>query len=95
MISSIRGRVLVLALLAQFLTTSCAVGLAVWYVRRALWSSVDSELQARAVSLLALVGQADDDPYALDFDADQTKLQSGDLFYIVDPRGRALAGSSS
>jgi signal transduction histidine kinase len=95
MIFSIRGRVLVLALLAQFLATSCAMGLAVWYVRRALWSSVDSELQARAVSLLALVGQADDDPYALDFDAKQMNLQNGDLFCIVDPHGRTLAGSSS
>ncbi len=95
MISSIRGRVLVLAMLAQFLATSCAVGLAVWYVHRALWSSLDSELQARAVSLLALVGQADDNPYALDFDANQMNLPRGDLFYIVDPHGRALAGSSS
>jgi signal transduction histidine kinase len=95
MISSIRGRVLALAMLAQFLAMSCAVGFAVWYVHRALWSSLDSELQARAVSLLALVGQADDDPYALDFDANQVNLPSGDLFYVVDPHGRALAGSGS
>jgi len=95
MISSIRGRVLALAMLAQFLATSCAVGLGVWYVHRALLSSLDSELQARAVSLLALVGQADDDPYALDFDANQMNVPNGDLFFIVDPRGQALAGSSS
>ena len=93
--SSIRGRVLLLAMLAQLLATSCAVGLAIWYVDRALWTSVDSELQARAVSLLALVGQADDNPYALDFDSNQVNVPQGDLFYIVDPRGRTVAGSSS
>lgn len=93
MISSIRGRVLVFVLLAQFLAAACAVSLAVWYVHRALWASVDSELQARAVSLFALVGQADDNPYALDFDGNQTSIPSGDLFYIADPRGPVLAGS--
>jgi signal transduction histidine kinase len=96
MISSIRGRVLVFALLAQLLATACAVSLAVWYLHRALWSTVDSELQARAVSLLALVGQADDNPYALDFDGNQSSAPAEDLFYIVDPRGGpALAGSPS
>ena len=95
MITSIRGRVLLLAMLAQLLATTCAVGLAVWYVDRALWTSVDSELQAKAVSLLALVGQADDNPYALDFDSNQINVPNGDLFYIVDPRGRTVAGSSS
>jgi len=95
MITSIRGRVLLLAMLAQLLATTCAVGLAVWYVDRALWTSVDSELQAKAVSLLALVGQADDNPYALDFDSNQVNVPNGDLFYIVDPRGRTVAGSSS
>jgi signal transduction histidine kinase len=96
MISSIRGRVLVFAMLAQMLATACAVSLAVWYVHRARWSSVDSDLQARAVSLLALVGQADDNPYALDFDGNQTSVPPGDLFYIVDPRGGPpLAGTPS
>lgn len=95
MISSIRGRVLVFVLLAQFLATTCAVGLAVWYVHRALWASVDSELQARAVSLLALVGQADNNPYALDFDGNQASVPSGDLFYIADPRGPVLAESAA
>lgn len=95
MISSIRGRVLVYVLLAQFFATACAVSLAVWYVHRALWSSADSELQARAVSLLALVGQADGNPYALDFDGNQANIPGGDLFYIADPRGPVLAGSSA
>ena len=96
MMSSIRGRVLVFAILAQFLATACAVSLALWYVHRALWSSIDSELQARTVSLLALVGQADDNPRALDFDGNQTSVPDEDLFYIVDPRGGPpLAGSSS
>lgn len=95
MISSIRGRVLVFVLLAQFLATTFAVSLAVWYVHRALWSSVDSELQARAVTLLALVGQADNNPYALDFDGNQASVPSGDIFYIADPRGPVLAGSAA
>ena len=95
MISSIRGRVLLLAMLAQLLATTCAVGLAVWYVDRALWASVDSELQAKAVSLLALVGQADDNPYALDFDSNQVNVPKGDLFFIADPHGQTVAGSSS
>ena len=95
MISSIRGRVLVYALLAQLLATSCAVGVAIWYVHRAVWSSVDSELQARAVSLLALVGQADDNPYALDFDAGQMNVPLEDLYYIADPRGAVLRESST
>jgi len=94
-ISSIRGRVLVLALLAQFLATSCAVGVAVWYVRRAIWASVDSELQARAVSLLALVGQDDNNPRALDFDAGQMNVPLEDLYYIADPRGPVLRHSSA
>jgi signal transduction histidine kinase len=93
---SIRARVLLFAMLAQLLATTCAVSLVVLYVHRALWSSVDSELQARAVSLLALVGQADDNPNALDFDGNQTSVPAGDLFYIIDPRGGpALAGSPS
>jgi signal transduction histidine kinase len=95
MISSIRGRVLLLAMLAQLLATTCAVGLAVWYVDRALWTSVDSELRAKAVSLLALVGQADDNPYALDFDSNQVNVPSGDLFFIADPHGQTVAGSPS
>ncbi len=95
MISSIRGRVLLLAMLAQLLATTCAVGLAVWYVDRALWTSVDSELQAKAVSLLALVGQADDNPYALDFDSNLVNVPNGDLFLISDPHGQTVAGSSS
>jgi signal transduction histidine kinase len=96
MMSSIRGRVLLLVLLAQLLATACAVSIAVWYVHRALWSSADSEIQARAVALFALVGQADDDPYALDFDGDQTSVPSGDLYFIIDPRdGHALAGSKA
>jgi signal transduction histidine kinase len=96
MMSSIRGRVLVFAILAQLLATACAVSLAVWYLHRALWSSVDSELQARAVSVLALVGQSDENPYALDFDGSQMNVPGDDLFYIADPRGGpALAGSSS
>ena len=95
MISSIRGRVLVLALLAQFLATSCAVGVAIWYVQRAIWASVDSELQARAVSLLALVGQDDNNPYALDFDAAQMSVPLEDLYYIADPRGPLLKHSST
>lgn len=96
MMSSIRGRVLLFVLLAQLMATACAVSIAVWYVHRALWSSVDSELQARAVSLFALVGQADDNPYALDFDGNQTSVPGGDLYYIVDPRGGpALAGSNA
>jgi signal transduction histidine kinase len=96
MMSSIRGRVLLFVLLAQLLATACAVSIAVWYVHRALWSSADSELQARAVSLLALVGQADNNPYALDFDGNQMSAPSDDLYYIVDPRGGpALAGSNA
>ena len=96
MMSSIRSRVLLFAILAQLLATACAVSLAVWYLHRALWSTVDSELQARAISLLALVGQADNNPYALDFDGNQTSVPAEDLVYIVDPRGGpALAGSPS
>ena len=95
MISSIRGRVIVLALLAQSFATSCAVGVAIWYVQRAIWASVDSELQARAVSLLALVGQDDNNPYALDFDAAQMNVPREDLYYIADPRGPELRGSSN
>ncbi len=96
MMSSIRGRVLLLVLLAQLLATACAVSIAVWYVHRAMWSSADSEIDARAVSLFALVGQADDNPNALDFDGNQTSVPSGDLYYIVDPRdGHALAGSKA
>jgi signal transduction histidine kinase len=44
---------------------------------------------------LALVGQEDDNPYALDFDANQMNVPSGDLFYIADPHGQTLAGSST
>jgi signal transduction histidine kinase len=95
MISSIRGRVIALALLAQFLATSCAVGVAIWYVQRAIWASVDSELQARAVSLLALVGQDDNNRYALDFDAAQMSVPLEDIYYIADPRGPVLRGTST
>ena len=95
MMSSIRGRVVVLALAAQLVAAAGAVGLAIWFLHRALWSSADSELQARAIALLALVGQADNNPYAVDFDADQANIPREDLFYIQDPHGNALAGSAS
>lgn len=86
---------MLLVLGAQLLAVGCAVGLSVAYVHRALWSSVDSLLQARMVRLLALVGQDEGNPSALTFDSDQTKVPQGDLFYIEDAKGKALAGSSA
>jgi signal transduction histidine kinase len=87
--------VALLALGAQLLAVSCAVGLSVAYVHRALWSSVDSSLQARMVRLLALVGQDEENPSALTFDSDQAQVPQGDIFYIEDAQGKALAGSSA
>lgn len=84
-----------LALGAQLLAVSCAVGLSVAYVHRALWLSVDSLLQARMVRLLALVGQDEKNPSALTFDSDQALVPQGDLYYIEDAQGKALAGSSA
>jgi len=43
---SIRGRVVLLVLAAQLVAAVGAVGLSIWYVHRAVWSSVDSELKA-------------------------------------------------
>jgi signal transduction histidine kinase len=90
---SIRGGVVFLVLAAQLLAAASAVGLAIVYVHRALWSSFDSELQVRMVSLLALVGEADERPDGVAFDADEAKIPDGDLFYIEGERGQFVAGS--
>jgi signal transduction histidine kinase len=95
MIRSIRARVVFLVLMAQLLAATGAVALAIGYIHRALWSSFDSELQARMVSVLAQVGEADEKPDGITFDGDQASIPKGDLFYIEDPQGQPIAGSSS
>lgn len=91
---SIRGRVLLLAMSAQLLAISCAVGLSVMYVHRALWSSLDSDLRTRMVRLLALVGQDEQNPQKLEFDSGQVQIPPGDIFTIQDAQGRTLASSA-
>jgi len=95
MIRSIRGRVVFLVMAAQLVAGAGAVGLAIGYVHRALWSNFDAELQLRMVSLLALVGEADENPNRLTFDGDQANIPVGDLFYIQDVDGNPIAGSSA
>lgn len=92
---SIRGRVVLLVLAAQLVAAVCAVGLSIWYVHRAIWSSVDSELKARMVSVLALVDDDAKSPDGLTFDRDQINIPKEDLFYIDDVHGELVAGSSS
>lgn len=92
--ASIRGRVLLWVMTAQLLAISCAVGLSVAYLHRALWSSLDSDLHTRMVRLLALVGQDDDNPQKLEFDSGQVQIAAGDLFYIQDAQGRPLTASA-
>jgi signal transduction histidine kinase len=94
-IRSIRSRVVFLVLAAQLLAAASAVGFAIIYVHRALWSRFDSELQVRMVSLLALVGEADEGRDGVTFDREEAKIPEGDLFYIEDERGQFVAGSSS
>jgi cbb3-type cytochrome oxidase subunit 3 len=91
---SIRGRVILLVVAVQLLASAAAVGFALLYVHRALWSSLDSELQARMVALLALVGEAEENPNGLEFDRDQANIPAEDLFYIQDSHGARIAGSS-
>ena len=91
---SIRGRVVLLVLAAQLVAAVGAVGLSIWYVHRAVWSSVDSELKARMVSMLALVDDDVKSPDGLTFDQDQVDIPKEDLFSIDDLRGGAVAGSS-
>ncbi len=67
--------------------------MSVAYIHRALWSSADSLLQARMVKLLALVGEDENRPQRLEFDADQAKVPPGDLFYVEDSHGEKVAGS--
>ena len=95
MIRSIRARVVFLVLAAQLLAATGAVALAVGYVHRALWSSFDSELQARMVSVLALVGEAEEKPDGVTFDGNEANTPKGDLFYIEDTYGQPVAGTSS
>lgn len=92
---SIRGRVVLLVLAAQLVAAVGAVGLSIWYVHRAVWSSVDSELKARMVSVLALVDDDVKSPDGLTFDGDQVNIPKEDLFYIDDVHGESVAGSSS
>ena len=95
MIRSIRGRVLFMVLAAQLMAVAAAVALAIGYVHRALWSSFDSDIQARIIGVLALV---DESPKILGgaiFDSDQASVPLTDLFYIEDSRGNPVAGSAS
>lgn len=84
---------MLLALGAQILAIGCAVGISVAYIHRALWSSADARLQSRMVKLLALVGEDDNNPSRLEFDANQANVPPGDLYYIEDEQGRSIAGS--
>jgi signal transduction histidine kinase len=95
MMRSIRGRVVLLVLAAQLVAALGAVGLSIWYVHRAVWSSVDSELKARMVSVLALVDDDVKSPDGLTFDEDQVNLPKEDLFYIDDVHGAPVAGAPS
>ena len=81
--------------MAQLFAVSCGVGVSVVYIHRSLWSNADALLQSRMVKLLALVGQDDDNPYKLEFDADQANVPTGDLFYVEDDQGHRVAGSST
>jgi signal transduction histidine kinase len=85
----------VLALVAQLLAISGAVGVSVAYIHRSLWSNADALLQSRMVKLLALVGEDDDNPGKLDFDADQANVPPNDLFYIENEQGHSIAGNSA
>lgn len=71
------------------------MGVSVVYIHRTLWSSADALLQSRMVRLLALVGEDDDNPRALEFDANRANVPAGDLFYIEDDQGHRIAGSSA
>ena len=95
MIRSIRARVVFLVLAAQLVAAAGAVGLAIGYVHRALWSSFDSDLQARAISVLALVDEADDRPGHVSFDSQQAVIPADDLFYVEGADGQPIAGSSA
>jgi signal transduction histidine kinase len=95
MMRSIRGRVVLLVLAAQLVAAVGAVGLSIWYVHRAVWLSVDSELKARMVSVLALVDDDVKSPDGLTFDGDQVNIPKEDLFYIDDVHSESVAGSSS
>lgn len=93
--SSIRGRVVTLALGAQLLAITCAVGISVAYIHRSLWANADALLQTRMIRLLALVGEDEDSPGKLEFDIDQANVPPGDLFYIENDQGSWIAGTST
>ncbi len=91
--SSIRARVVMLVLAAQFIAISSAVGISIAYIHRALWAGADARLHARMIEMLALVDQNDQDPARLDFDSSQVKAPAEDFYYIEDSRGQFLAGN--
>ncbi|KAA6463012.1 HAMP domain-containing histidine kinase [Acidobacteria bacterium AB60] len=95
MTGSMRARVVALVLSAQLLAAAIAVGLTILYVHRALWSSFDSEIQARMIAVLALVDESPTTPGGATFDTEQASIPGGDLFYVEDARGTPVAGSSS
>jgi len=95
MTRSIRSRVVLLVLAAQFLAAAAAVALTIGYVHRALWSSFDSDIQARMIAVLALVDESPATIGGAIFDTDQASFPPGDLFYVEDTHGNPVAGSSS
>ena len=95
-IHSIRARVVGLVLFAQIVAIAGAVGLSSWYIHRALWIAFDSEMQARITSVLALVGEAEEQPNNLTFDGGEVSIPRGDLFFFIrDAHGHPVAGSSA
>ncbi len=86
---------MVLTLVAQLLAVSGGVGVSVAYIHRSLWSNADALLQSRMVKLLALVGEDDDNPRKLEFDADQANVPPDDLYYIESDQGQRIAGNSA
>ncbi len=90
---SIRGRILLLLVLAQTaLTTLCAAAVVV-YVQRQRAAVLEAELLRRVLTVIAMVQVDDAHPSRLEFAPQPALLAPGDRFLVVDQRDGVIGRS--
>jgi signal transduction histidine kinase len=90
---SIRGRILLVLLLAQGLLTAIAATAVVIYTHRQMLNAFDAELHRRMLSTLMMVQIADEQPSGIEFGAQPNTISQEDLYAIWDSHGVVVAAS--
>lgn len=90
---SLRGRILLVLLLAQGLLTAMAATAVVVYTHRQMLTALDARLHRRMGNTLKMVQNADERPGGVEFDALPNAIPKSHLYAVWDSRGAVLAAS--